>query len=141
MRCPDCNKFVSLEFQDPEVDNLEISDDAVVTATVRLVRNCAECGTEMKEATLELEETHDITVEPFKDHINEKGETKHELEIEETGVDQIEEGGGRYAKSYFGATISYTVRCKCDEDKKDERWEYEGTFGDKVAASAMEEMV
>lgn len=123
MRCPDCQKFVSLEFADPEVDSLEVGDGAV-SCTVRIVRNCGECGQELKEATLEL--SHDI------DHDTEKG--KHTLEVEETGVDQIEEGGGRYKKSYFGASVSFKVECSCG-------WSEEGTMDDKVQASGMDELV
>lgn len=67
MRCPDCNKFVSLEFAEPEPEEMDIDYDYdkrgpdqehvsfTVTVDVRLVRNCAYCGQELKEGTLTLE--------------------------------------------------------------------------------------
>lgn len=132
MRCPDCNKFVGLEFADPEVERLEIDGDEVA-CEVRIVRNCAECGQELKEAQLEL--SAEIPQEVADAHDGDN----HDLEVEETGVDPIEEGGGRYAKSYFGATVSFAVRCSCQ--KKDDAAIYEGEMSDKVAASAMDELV
>lgn len=55
-RCPDCERFVSLEPSDegeftidPEVD--EVGN---ITAEFRLVVTCAECGGEMKEASVEI---------------------------------------------------------------------------------------
>lgn len=146
MRCPDCNKFVGLEMQDPELEDIQVETSdpgfATVTMTVRIVRACAECGTELKEATLEIEETVDLQ-EALKaldegtraKLLTEDGDWGEEvLEIEESGVEQIEEGGGRYAKSYFGAQVTFEINF---EDKT----LYEGTASDKVAASEMEEMV
>jgi hypothetical protein len=130
MRCPDCQKFVSLEFQDPEVDGLEIAD-STVSCTVRLVRNCGECGQEMKEANLELS----TEIEVPEGHSG-KG---HELEVEETSVDQIEEGGGRFKKSYFGATVSFAVKCSCQPASSKPL--LSGEMSDKIQASGMDEMV
>jgi len=53
MRCPDCNKFVSQEAGDPETSE-DVSGDTL-TVEVRIVQNCVECGTELKESTLTLE--------------------------------------------------------------------------------------
>jgi len=154
MRCPDCSKFVSLELQDPEDVSLDVSDTLdgetlhlSISMTARVVRNCAECGTELKEgnleATEEVEVDADSLVKCVRVCTDKAGATtfdwlddKHgEPSIDETNVDQIEEGGGRYAKSYFGAKVDYQVKCKCGETL------HEGEISDKVAASAMEEMV
>lgn len=134
MRCPDCNKFTGLEFQDPELDgDLEVSEDGV-TCNIRLVRTCSECGQEMKEATLEMSgDLPEQAVDHLKEH--EEDETPHELEIEENGIDQIEEGGGRYKKSYFGASVDYKITCSCGQ------FEVTGTVSDKIPASHMEELV
>lgn len=134
MRCPDCNKFVRLEMSDPDVESLEVThvgeaDDPKdgevfsVQASVRIVRCCAECGTEMKEATLDME-----------DEVILKTDHPDRVEIEENESIQIEEGGGRYAKSYFGAVVSYKLTA-------DGKVVHEGTIEDKVAASHMDEMV
>lgn len=130
MRCPDCAKFVSMEFGDPEVEQLEVSPDGEVACTVTLTRTCADCGNDLKTASLEMEA--DFTKQ-CKDHVDAPGDA-HDLNITEGNVNQIEEGGGRYAKSYFGAEVCFTITCKCDP-----KFEVEGSVSDKVAASEMEE--
>jgi len=148
MRCPDCNKFASMEFAEPEVETLEIDDDGHISCTVRLTRTCAECGTELKEGTLEF--TNEDHVKTVEDHIEEchperpKDEADVEegkvyadevcLEISEDGVDPIEEGTRK--KMSFGAEVSFTITC--DGCKKDL---VEGRIGDKMLASDMEEIV
>lgn len=133
MRCPSCNKFPALNFEDPEVDNgPDIDADGNVTVSIRIYRTSECCGEEMKEAILEMEE--EIPREILEAH---QGDD-HELEVEETGVEQIEEGGGRYAKSYFGASLHYAVTCSCQ--KEGESPIYEGILSDKVQASGMDEM-
>lgn len=154
-RCPDCNKFVGLEMQDPEDVDLDVSStldgetlNLSITMTARIVRNCAECGTEMKEASLEANEEVEVDASDLKcveTKTIKKGDEEVEVidwqdghgdpQIEENGVDQVEEGGGRYAKSFFGAHVSYLVKCTCGEQI------YEGEIEDKVAASAMDELV
>lgn len=138
-RCQNCNKFTALEMQEPEAEDPEISE-GVVTCNVRIVRTSECCGDEMKEATLEMEA--DIN-EHLEDHLKKKGD--HELEIEQDGVDTIEEGGGRYAKSYFGAVLNFSIWCSCQNDKDGKRKKnakpvYSGSIDDKVAASHMDEM-
>lgn len=54
MRCPDCNKFVSFDEPAVEMEDPEISSGSV-TASARVALNCAECGTELAEATFDLE--------------------------------------------------------------------------------------
>lgn len=132
MRCPDCNKFVGLEMGDPEIEEIEIDEDGRIDATVHIVRQCAECSTDLKEATLEM--SGEIPVEIADKH---KGDDC-ELEIEGE-AEAIEEGGGRYAKSYYGASVNYTVRCSCQDAKDDPI--YEGSLDEKIAASEMDEMV
>lgn len=64
MRCPDCNKFVSYdESAEPEA-MLEVetdgTDEATVSGTVRVVLTCAECGTELKETSFDVDETVEV---------------------------------------------------------------------------------
>jgi len=125
MRCPDCNKFVSLEFQPPEVDDLEY-DGQNVTGTVRLTRTCAECSQELKEATLDI--NAEVDAEWAEKHDG------HNISVE-FDPEEIEEGGGRYAKSYFGAGGSIQVKCDDCNETTEVEW------SDKVAASHMEELV
>lgn len=146
MRCPDCNKFTSLELQDPEVENLDVSVDNVedgtaqfcITGSVRLVRTCADCGMELKEATLDIEQTvelgedGDLKAEEITPELL-KRLTEEAPEAEATDINPIEEGGGRYAKSYFGAEVAFALTLG---DKVLARV----TWSDKVAASAMDEL-
>jgi hypothetical protein len=133
MRCPDCNKFVSLDLAEVEVSDLEVSEDGTVTATARISRTCAECGQELKSAELELETQVDVGKHGADGEGDHEG---HELSVEDTDTDAIEEGGGRYKKSYFGVKVSFTVTCSCDPN-----WSIDGEMEDKVPASSMEEMV
>jgi len=126
MRCPDCNKFVALELQDPEENSTEFDPQTgAIEAEYRIVRNCADCGTELKETTITLSGEVDVT-----EHQGEGHELTAEFEAE-----GVEEGGGRYAKSYFGVSCTCTVKCSCGE--LDETVD----MSDKVAASEMEELV
>lgn len=131
MRCPDCQKFVSMNFEEPEVDSLEIDNDGQITASVIITRSCGECGTNLKTADLDM--STDQT-EACKDHQNDDESETHDLSVEEDGINQVEEIGGRYAKSYFGAELCFIITCKCDP-----KFKVEGSVIDKVAAGAMEE--
>lgn len=146
MRCPDCNKFVSLELQDPEVSDLQVEhlepEDKAgehrfnITGNVRIVRNCGECGQELKEANLEIDQEVELGENTLDAAAVELHRTLDlsDATVEEDGVDSIEEGGGRYAKSYFGATVHFTVYL-------DKTAIASGEWSDKVAASEMDELV
>lgn len=121
--------------QDPEIESIDIDEDGHVSASVRLVRCCQECSDELKEATLDLED--DVPEEILHEH---EGDG-HELSVEEDSAEATEEGGGRYAKSYFGAIVRYAVHCSCKTDSDGNDAIYEGEVSDKVAASHMEELV
>jgi hypothetical protein len=146
MRCPDCSKFVSMDFSDPELQGeLEFDEAAgLVTGTVRIERTCAECGTTLKEGELELEgELEDSDADRFDAHL--KAHAEHskihggsvlgEFGVEEDGIDPIEEGGGRYKKSYYGAVVNFTIKCSCDPN-----FAVSGSMEDKMPASAMDEV-
>lgn len=137
MRCPDCNKFVSFDESDPEVNDLDVSADGTVTAVVRIVNTCAECGTELKEGTFEFEELVDAE--------GHNGEG-HELSVQESGADRTQRSGyfkkgefipasGRYAKNFYGVSVTYTVTCSCGA------LSVEDAFEDDMQASSMDEMV
>jgi len=122
MRCPDCNKFVSLEPGDPEVEVIEINGQEV-SATVRIVLACAECGTELKEYKDELTEllgSRLTDAAEYTKHFDQKGEPKTEdceLEVNETDCSATEqqEGKGRKARTLYGAEVSYEVTCACQD--------------------------
>jgi Zn ribbon nucleic-acid-binding protein len=117
-RCPDCNKFVGVELGDGEdVDNLEIvcsgieadsediEENVDLSGEVRLVLNCLECGTELKEATVQLEETIQFT------HLI-KG-CQGEVEIDQNDIQTTDrfEGKGRGAKHFYGVEVTVSLDC------------------------------
>lgn len=55
MRCPSCEKFVSYDEPECEEQDSAAVDGTTVTANVRVVLKCADCGDELKEATFDLE--------------------------------------------------------------------------------------
>lgn len=139
MRCPDCNKFVSFEEQEPEVDNLEISEDGQITGEIRIVNACAECSNELTESSFEI----DVSMEIPKKHTGEG----HDLEIEDGGCERISRSGyfkkgefvpasGRYAKTFYGFELSYSVKCSCGEVIEEN-----ATVTDEVQASGMDALV
>ncbi len=127
MRCESCAKFVSLEMQEPEVQSLEVNGEDLV-AEVRIVRTCTDCGSELKEATITAEAPC-----PLEDCDCDEDARDLEVSGEDT-VEAVEEGGGRYKKSYFGFKLTGTVKCeKCGATASCD-------LEEKVAASEMEEM-
>jgi len=136
MRCPDCNKFTGLEMREPEVtQDPEIDADGHVTAEVRIVRECSDCGTELKEASLSLE--GDVEAELVKEHSGEG----HELSVEQEDVEATERNTPakkpRYSKAFFGAEMTVAVICSCKDDEPVAKVH----MSDEVQASAMDEMV
>lgn len=131
--CPSCNKFCRLELQEPEIDNLEISevDDngtVYISSTIRIVRNSECCGDEMKEYTFDNEFA--VTV------VGHRGK-KCELSIDDGSIDAFEESGSRYAKNFYGFSWTPEVTCLCGKPVEFE----EGLdFTDKVQASYMDEI-
>lgn len=145
MRCPDCNKFVSQELQDPEVNNIEINEDGNVTAEVRICAACADCGTELKEATLDLEKDFG---DELKEHLG--GSPSHELSIEEDGVSSIDDykrtdrhgkpiKNSRYMTHLYGATVSFKVTCSCQAEGAEPI--FCGDVEDTIEAGGMDELV
>ena len=113
-RCEECSKFVSLEMGDPEIDSSDVND-SVIQGSVRLYKQCCECGTEMAEAYPEFE----IDIQEHVPEGKEDGEhdMKEDCEwsIESEEVEQHErgEGFGRYMKTFYGAELTFQVQCSC----------------------------
>lgn len=130
MRCPDCNKFVSLETETEE-PTLELNG-SIVSGECHVSRNCADCGTELKAADFILE--MDVR-EDMPDCFKEDGQPQegHDVDVKSSEVDSIEEGGGRYAKSYYGVSVAFTLECSCGK-------EFGSSIVEKLAASEFEEM-
>lgn len=135
MRCPDCNKFVGLENGDLEAD-LSVESDGdkgTVTGTVRVVRNCAECGQELKEANFDVDESFDIP----EAH---RGED-HDLDVEVLDEEVTESGGGRYAKNNVGYSLTAAVTCNCEAAQKAGEPVAEIDLADSMPAGQFDELV
>lgn len=127
MRCPDCNRFVSFEQQDPEID-VEVNGTQV-EGSVRLVLSCAECGGELKEANIDFTEDIEHTCKS-------EGDDADYVLLDAGGeVTDRFEGKGRYARHFYGADI--TVGVRCEDCKK----EFSVEFSVEEQASAFEELV
>jgi hypothetical protein len=148
MRCPDCNKFVSMEMSEPELESeLEFDPEiGTILGTVRIERTCAECGTLLKEGQLEMEGElvgEDAAMMDAHLKLHEKGVAQGVFEVRDVGLDTIEEGGyrsdsnggRRYNKSYYGAKVHFTIECSCDKN-----FAVSGSMEDKMAASDMDEV-
>jgi len=151
-RCPDCNKFVSLDSEtEPEVD-LEVSDDGTVTGTAMIVNNCGDCGTEMAAAELEVsidpesicappppdapppvEGAPPAVGESLEEHLAKLHDPEASLEVEDTSRERTDryEGKGRGQRHYYGARLEVEVTCSCG-------WVGTGEWTDDVQASGMD---
>lgn len=155
MRCPDCEKMVSYDTEaEVEVTNEpEVSEDGVVTLTVRRVLPCGECGTELKEAELEMEAEAEILLREC--HCEEDAEAArlageepeaYEWEAEvlsaEPTTDTVTKDrhgrpikSSRYMKTLYGADVEVEVKCsRCGASETLE-------MSDSLQASAFEELV
>lgn len=115
-RCTSCNKFVSIEQQEPEVTYDQAVSDDYVFGQVRMVLSCAECGEELADAEQDFELAID-----------------HECENPEYEILDVTAGAtdryathdrhgkpikrARYQKHFYGADITATVKCVgCGEE-------------------------
>lgn len=139
MRCSSCNKFVSQEPGEPEVQSLEIDADGNITAEVRIVVTCAECGDELKESTLSMEDA--VT-------IRRHNREECELEIEEDGVEMLDEyetkdrngkpiKSVRYQTHLYGARVDFHIRCACQKSEAEPL--FSGDIFDTIPAGSMDE--
>lgn len=127
MRCPDCNKFVSYDEPEAELNDVSIDGESV-TANVTVNLNCADCGTTLKSAELSDEVSFDHTCEtdPVEDWDEDAGDDQFEIEDdgdpEGTSRMQTTDRHGkpikshRYMKQFYGFELVSTACCKkCGE--------------------------
>jgi hypothetical protein len=153
MRCNSCNKFVSFDTDtEPEVDGLEVScisqgepieKDGVrvvpvqvqVQGSVRMVNNCADCGTEMAEASLEIDQEYTIDIPA--ETITVDGKIRQlgddDFEVEDDGASRDDElqrtdrrgkpiRNSRYMKHLYKAIAEFTITGP-GETTASETWE------------------
>ena len=145
-RCPDCNKFVSLEIGEQEVSNIDVSEsDATLEATVML--QCIECGGDMKQWNINI--TTDLPEEAAAHQVD---HPDHELEVKADGEGEVSDSyrprkapkprkdGSipkvpmRYQTHFYSFSAEATVKCSCGE-------EFDNiSFSDEIEASGMDEL-
>lgn len=111
-RCENCAKMVSLETQDPEVDgDVEISDNTV-SVTVTMVRQCADCNSDLKSAQFDL--SGDLEQKEGPEECPDHGDGKHVWEVDgDPELSFSESGGGRYKKNMIGPQVEIEATCSC----------------------------
>ena len=136
-RCPDCNKFVPLELEvEEEAVDVEAKSDigndgvqgTVISGTIRAILKCGECGTELAEASLDVEIedsiTHNIAVG------GDVGEGEHDLSLSSDVTESdTTKGKGRFAPHLYGYSLTGTVSCECGAETPVESTEYEQASG------------
>jgi hypothetical protein len=145
-RCSSCNKFVSLDPAEPEVD-LDINNEGNITGTVRLVLACAECGDELKEYNFDVDESASDKIE---EHIlaHQASEELFSLEIEsdigenEDHFENTDKNTGkpipfRFQKHFYGYLVGATITCTLPECKD---WEANVEIKDNAQASSFDDI-
>lgn len=137
MRCPDCNKFVSYDEPEVEVNSVDLAQTAEgveVTADVRVVLKCADCSTELKAYDFSEQETEDHVCDPATEakHKAEHPTEWQEGQVEGEKFDLEDDGDGegtsrletkdrhgkpikshRYMTTFYGFTLEPDIRCRC----------------------------
>lgn len=134
MRCPDCNKFVSYDEPQCELNSVEV-DGGNVNASVTVSLNCQECGNTLKDAEIdtdvefhheckpEAERDKDCKPDPdYKEFGDEQFELDGDGDPEGTSRTETKDRHGkpiklsRYMKTFYGFTMEQDVKCrKCGE--------------------------
>jgi len=149
MRCPDCNKFVpngepEAELQSGEDFEATLEDEKLVIKCepeVRVMIPCGECGTELKETTLNFTMEHEHECDKLPKEEPEGGiEVQGSIEVEATDDYRTKDRHGkaitksRYQAHLYGAEVTATVTCPfCQET-------IEFTDHDEVESSSMDEL-
>jgi len=82
IRCPDCERNVSLEIGDVEFEDTKFDDtDNRVAVNIHMMLTCAECGTELGEYS----GTADHIVPKLEEYLE-----KHDLDASDAEVDEAE---------------------------------------------------
>jgi hypothetical protein len=123
--------------QDPEVNDVSYDEEnQSVSVEVRIVRNSACCGDEMKESTFNTDADVPDEIVAKMEAVK-KEHPDAEFDASEGSCEPTEEGGHRYKKSYFGYTLQIEFNAIYDGSGHD-LGSMEVT--DQIQASAMDEL-
>lgn len=146
--CPSCNKFASLELEEPELLRIDIdpeTGEVSLEVLVLLTSSC--CGEEMKQNDFDAD---GIVIDGVEDHIeaHKAAGDEYTLEVDADLVPtertqtlalnkktkkMVPIKNLRYAKTYKGYSAAITVECSCGST-------FEGEYEDDEQSSAFEEL-
>lgn len=126
VRCENCSKFASLEMGEPEVEGGVEIEGPDVSATVRLPRNCADCGNELQEVTFELQTSSDDLMSECPGEEADAENKAHEWDLPDVvsfeTTERMDDKGGkikaqRYMKKMLGVEATFNVVCnRCKQE-------------------------
>mgnify|MGYP001574930305 FL=1 len=123
--CQSCTKFVSLEPGEPEDNGIDTDEEGNISGSVRLSLVCADCGQDMAESEVTLEDNVEVE--------HKDGCTSSDLSLDDLTVSMEDEGGGRFSRHLYYLEASFTVRCAtCGAEAE------ETLTSEKVAASSFD---
>lgn len=126
MRCTDCNRYVTFDSDvEPEVDvEITYGDDGnvYVQGNVRIANNCADCGSEMTEASFDVDETVHLIHEEGCERKEEDEPSFDDPEAER--FDEYDPPGKptRYSKHMYGASMTVEASCRSCGAKGSVEW-------------------
>lgn len=134
-RCSECNKFVSV---DAEVDanmSLDVDEAGVITGSVELENQCADCGSTLQSTSLEVEIDLSAEVEKHRETKHKKETGGLTLSVTDESVDRTDRyGKGRRAAHFYGAEVTASISCdKCGTVIATGNW------SDEIKSSHMDE--
>ena len=136
MRCEPCGKFASYDdSNEPEIQSEEIDPSGHISISARIYLTHDECGTELKEATFDLED--DLPEDVLELH---QGEG-HDLSLEVIDSEMTSRQDGkaktpaRYRRTYYGVCVRIEVTCSCGPEAI-----HNNDLTDDIQASAMDEL-
>jgi len=153
MRCPDCSKFVSMDNGEPEANDLEVSHQSgsfEVTGNCRHTRNCADCGTELKQCDHDFSDQVELCSFEGWDALTSEQQTSvqswldggNEVEVQDGGIEVEESGGGRYKKNMIQLAWNYSLEIEFEPEAQEMapiKLVYNGSMTSEAAASNYEE--
>src|SRR6185369_892784 len=123
MRCGDCNKFVAYDTEiDPEEEGEPTiegnhTDGYTFTASYRRVLPCAECGSDLKEATFEINQDVEIPDECPKGEDGAHAFDSVECSVAPSSRTETKDRNGkpiksaRYMKTFYGVDGEFSAKC------------------------------
>lgn len=122
-----------------------------VNASVSAIRNCADCGQELKRASFDMEKEIELSaMEGWKNLSNDERDELTKMlddgevdpEVNEDGGESEDGGGGRYAKNMITTTIHFTLDVKATlKSGKKVELSISDELSDDMAAGEYEESV